>query len=465
MSKKTKGESQHTSQNPPPQQHKGSLNILNLDTHKQEGFRLYTFLPIQHHEKNEQAESQKPEIRFKANKKMDGKSIGRAIKEKNSFICHQAIMNIVNKILLTDLQLTKHKHKTIINELWNGLNNNHKKDIIKQIYTKKPQLLMSKESVYKSIIMGNNAREFFDTFCQNYPLSIPSTVAPENASRIIFINDAVYAKRQGHESVAAYIKKHPNECCIAHNKSALEKILNLHQEMDQSISLIIFADNNSNKKRACLDWTLETAGDELGKIVKTHPCIGHLNLVMCYGGWLDTKKLSHVSAYEKSRGEQDLSRTLSVYPTNTLPESNLFEQDTIAHQICQAVFPAVHDKKRGPIAISVAPRYIHNQESRFIGSSQGTPYFPHSFSSKENSLLHYKRITLFIGEEESFQGVCLAKSKKQKKVYAQGTFGEKEKNINIGEKEQPSRYGFFKHAQEKTTTSIHTNQNIQNGIF
>lgn len=430
-------------QDNPQKQHMGSLNVINSATHKKDGFRLYICSPIQYHEDGKIAQILAPEIRFRANKKLNGKSIGYALKEKNSPICFQMIMNIINKIILEDIQLAQHKHKVLINKLWNGLTYEHKTEVIRTIYEKKPLLLSSRESVYNTIIEGNNAKEFFNIVCHNHPISTPSTVPPEQASRIIFIDAKVYLLRHGRESVALYSKKHPHECCIVHNKSALENVLKLHKGRDQTITLAVFADNNFNKKKKCLDWTLETVGDELGKIAKAHPCIGHLNLFTCYSGSLDVTKLHDAICFEKSTGSQDLSRSLSIYPKCSLPENNPFEMSTIAHQICQIVFPAIHEKERGPLVISASPRYIHNNESRFIGSSQGVPYYPHSFSDEEDPLLHYKRITVFIGDPKLFQGICLSKANEQKKSHYKVTLGEKDHHMKTQEHGLLLVYGFL----------------------
>ncbi|KTD65611.1 hypothetical protein Lsan_0765 [Legionella santicrucis] len=282
-----------------PKKHIGSLNTLNSETHKKDGFRLYICSPIQHHKDGRVAQILEPEIRFKANKKINGKSIGLAIKQKNSFICFQVMMNIISKVILNDIQLAQHKHKVFMNTLWSGLNELHKKEIIRTIYEKKPFLLSSKESVRNAIISGNNATEFFNIVCQNHPISTASTVAPEKASRILFIDPNVYAQRHGKESIALYTQKHPHECCIIHNRSALEKVLKLHSNKDQTITLTIFADNNIDTGKKCLDWTLETVGKKLGEIVKAHPCIGHLNLITCYSGSLDITKIHDAACYEK----------------------------------------------------------------------------------------------------------------------------------------------------------------------
>ncbi|KTD11685.1 hypothetical protein Lgra_1143 [Legionella gratiana] len=438
-----------------PQKHSGSLNVINLATHDKDGFRLYTCSPIHYNENQEIVRVLEPEVRFRANKKINGTSIGQAIKQKNSLICFQITMNIVNKIILADIQLTKHKHKVFINKLWSGLNNEHKKEIVRTIYEKKPHLLTSKESVYNTIISGEYVREFFNLVCQNHPITTPATVSPEKASRIIFINANVHKTRQGSESVALYTKKHPHECCIVYNKSALEKVLKLHQDKDQAITLIIFADNNFDKKKKCLDWSLDDIGNELGKIVKTYSCIGHLNLFICYSGSLEKAKLYDATCYEKSKGTQDLSRALSVYPKSLLLEDNPFETGTIAHQICQIVFPAVHEKHRGPVMISASPRYIHNNESRFIGSSQGIPYYPHRFN-EDTPLLHYKRITVFIGEPRLFQGVCLSKLNEHKESHSKVTLCEKDHNTAPRENGLLLEYGFFK--QQEESSPDHTTQ-------
>lgn len=447
-----------------PKKHTGSLNVINLATHKIDGFRLYICAPTQHDKDGKVTQILEPEIRFKANKKINGKSIELAIKQKNSPICFQMIMNIINKIILDEIQLAQHKHKVFINKLWDGLNNEHKIEVIQAIYEQKPQLLSSKESVYNTIIEGSNTKEFFNIVCHNYPIATPSTVPPEHASRIIFINANVYAQRQGRESVAAYTRKHLHECCIVHNKSALENVLKLHKDKDQTISLVIFADNNINKKKTCLDWTLETVGDKLGEIVKAHPCIGHLNLFTCYSGSLDITKLHEATCYEKSDGAQDLSRSLSVYPKSTHPENNPFEIGTIAHQICEIIFPAIHEKKRGPVAISASPRYIHCNKSRFIGSSQGTPYYPHSFFIEESPLLHYKRITAFIGEPLLFQGVCLSKSNEQTNSHYKVILAKKDPNIAPQEHGLLLNYSFFKQSIKESAPDPMSKHSIHHHI-
>lgn len=444
--------------------HAGSLKIINSATNKSDGFRLYTCVPVHHDTEGRVVKILDPEIRFKANKKFNGKSVGLAIQQKNSPVCFQIIMNIINKTILDDIQLAQHKHKSFINQLWNGLTYEHKLNVIKAIYEKKPFLLSSKESVSNTIIEGNNAKEFFNIVCHNFPIATPSTVPPEHASRIIFINADVYAKRQGKESVSAYTTNHPDECCIVHNRSALENVLKLHEGKDQTITLVIFADNNVNKEKTCLDWTLETVGNKLGQIVKAHPCIGHLNLFTCYSGSLDVTRLEEASCFEKSDGAQDLSRSLSVYPKSSLPENNPFEIGTIAHQICQIIFPAIHEKKRGPVAISASPRYIHCNESRFIGSSEGTPYYQHRFFTEESPLLHYKRITAFIGEPLLFEGICLSKSIEQKNSHYQVTLAKKDTNIAPQDNGQLLPYSFFKRSTKESAPNTMSKHSLHQHI-
>ncbi|KTC92161.1 hypothetical protein [Legionella cincinnatiensis] len=392
------------------QQRGGETQLINAATAKKDGFRLYICTPVPYRKNEEEEKELKPEIRFKANKTIDGLHIHEEIKKKNSAFCFQIIMNIVNQVLFSDVQIKKKRHTVFINKLWDGLNDTHKKEIIRTIYERKPFLLSKKASVYHAVIGGNNTQEFFNLLCQNHPLAYPNTVEPQNASQVIYITNKDLTSKEGIESISLYIQKHPNQCCIVTKKNALEQVLNHHHNENQTITLVIFGHNNINKKKEFLDWTLETAGRELGKLLNKYLCIGHLNMFTCHSISLNSAKLNNAMFYEKSTGKQDLSRSLSVYPQSALPEDNPFTTATLAYQIHQVVSPNIHTQERGPLTMTFSPVYILVKNNQFIGTSHEHKY---SFNEKD-PLLHYKKITTFVGNEHLFNGVCLSKSNHHK---------------------------------------------------
>ncbi|KTD11686.1 hypothetical protein Lgra_1144 [Legionella gratiana] len=398
-------------------QRSGEILLVNSATAKMDGFRLYICTPVPYKTNSDDEKELKPEVRFIANRTIGKFHINEEIKKKNSTFCFQIIMNIANQVILSDIQLKKQRHTVFINKLWNGLNADHKNEIIKTIYEKKPFLLSNKATVYRSIIEGNNTQEFFDLACQRYPIALPDTVEPQYASHVIYISNKDLNSKEGIESIALYTQKHPHECCIVTQKSALLHVLNHHKRENQTLTLVIFAHNNVNKKKAFLDWTIETAGKELGTLLNENPCIGHLNMFTCHSGSLDSTKLNKAIFYEKSTGKQDLSRSLSVYPQSALPEDNPFTPDTLAHQIHQVVSSNICTNKRGPITMTFSPIYILAWNNQFIGTSNEYQYF---FNEK-NSLLHYKKITTFLGDESLFNGVCLSKSNHHKKSRPKAT--------------------------------------------
>lgn len=392
-------------------QHRGEVRLINPDSAKKDGFRLYLCTPVPYQENKDDDEKELPtEIRFKANKTIGKLHIHEEIKKKNSAFCFQIIMNIVNQVILSDIPIKKHRHTVFINTLWNGLNDEHKKEIIRTIYEKKPFLLSKKAIVYETIIGGNNAREFFNLVCQNHPIVYPNTVDPQKASHVIYIANRDLNSKEGIESISLYTQKHPNKCCIVTKKSALLQVLNHHKHENQTITLVIFGHNNIDKSKAFLDWTLNTAGIELGKLLNEYPCIGHLNMFTCHSGPLNSSNLNNAIFYEKSTGKQDLSRSLSVYLQSSLPEDNPFETATLAFQIHQVVSPKINTQERGPLTMTFSPIFILAKNNQFIGTSH-----EHKYSFNENNpLLHYKKITTFVGNERLFNGVCLSKSNHHK---------------------------------------------------
>ncbi|KTD65612.1 hypothetical protein Lsan_0766 [Legionella santicrucis] len=419
-------------------QKEGETLLINSATTKKDGFRLYICTPVPFKEiERENDKELKAELRFKANKTVDGLHVNEEIKKKNSAFCFQIIMNIVDQVILNDLPLKKHKHTVFINTLWNGLNEDQKKEIIKIIYEIKPRLLSNKATVYNKIIGGNNTNEFFKLVCQNHPIAYPNTVKPSQASHVIYISNKDLNSKEGFESISLYIKKHPNACCIVTKKNALLQVLNHHKDENQTITLVVFGHNNINKNNEFLDWTLKTAGNELGNILNEHPCIGHFNMFTCHSVSLDKTKLNNTILYEKSEGEQDLSRSLSIYLQSLLPEDTPFEPNTLAHKIHQVVSPQIETNKRGPIAITFSPVYIYAWKNQFIGTSHE---YVHSFNEK-NPLLHYKKITTFLGDEYLFNGICLSKSSHHKRSRHQAIL--KNNEIVISSPPLSSPHTFF----------------------
>ncbi|WP_115710610.1 hypothetical protein [Legionella sainthelensi] len=383
----------------------GEIRLINPASAKKDGFRLYLCTPVPYQENKDDSKEKElqTEIRFKANKTVGELHIHEEIKKKNSAFCFEIIMNIVNQVILSEIPIKKHRHTVFIDTLWNGLNDEHKREIIRTIYEKKPFLLSKKSTVYETIIGGKNTREFFNMVCQNYPILYSNTVAPQQASHVIYISNRDLNSKEGIESISLYTQKHPNKCCIVTKKNALVQVLNQHKDENQTMTLVIFGHNNVDKSRAFLDWTLKTAGIELGKLLIEHPCIGHFNMFTCHSGSLNSSKLNNALLYEKSTGKQDLSRSLSVYLQSSLPEDNPFETATLAFQIHQVVSPKINDQKRGPLTMTFSPVFILAKNNQFIGTSNEYKY---SFN-ETNPLLHYKKITTFVGSEHLFNGVCL----------------------------------------------------------
>lgn len=388
-------------------QKSGEFRLVNPTTAKKDGFRLYICTPVPYKKGVEVEEKElKPEIRFKANNMLEGLHIHEEIKKGNSAFCFQIIMNILNQIIFAEVPIQKHRHTVFINKLWGGLNNKHKSEIIRTIYEKNPLLLAKKATLYKSIIRGENTDEFFNLACHSYPITLANTVEPQRASHFIYITNKDLNSKEGVESIDLYTKKHPNECCIITKKSALLHALNHHNSENQTKTLVIFAHNNIDKKKKFLDWTIETAGKELGALLNSYPCIGHLDMFTCHSGPINSAKLDKAIFFEKSNGKHDLSRSLSIYST----QENPFEIDTLAHQIHQVVSPCIATKKRPPLALTFSPIYISVWKNQFVGTSNENAY---CFNEK-NSLLHYKKITTFLGDKDSFKGVCLSKSNHHK---------------------------------------------------
>ncbi|ARB92640.1 hypothetical protein [Legionella longbeachae] len=429
---------------------RGELRLINPTSAKRDGFRLYLCTPVPYQENTDDGnEKELPtEIRFKANRTLGEFHIHEEIKKKNSAFCFQIIMNIVNQVILSGIPIKKYRHTAFIDTLWNGLNEAHKKEIVQTIYEKNPLLLNKKATVYEKIIGGgNNTREFFNLVCQNHPMVYPDTVDPPKASHVIYITNRDLNSKEGIDSLSIYMRKHPGKCCIVTKKNALLQVLNHHKHENQTITLTIFGHNNIDKSKTYLDWTLGTAGEELGKLLNKYSCIGHLDMFTCHSGSLNSSKLHNAIFYEKSTGKLDLTRSLSVYPQGALAENNPFETATLAYQIYKVVAPKIHAHERGPLAMTFSPVFIFAKDHQFIGTSHE---YIDSFN-ETNPLLHYKKITTFIGNEFLFDGVCLSKSNHHKSKRHQAVLNN---NEITQQKKLSTHYAFFNKLLSKSESNF-----------